>query len=230
MVELHVVQGPYVTEGPIRVAIPSGAERLTVLIGLHSPLRRQRTAALLWPTASVSRGAGNLRSALWRLRTAGLDLIADVEGRLRLSPQVTVDVWALDPPPGQPTVDIVDSLPFLSRAPFLADALNVLPGWYDDWLVEDRERIRGLALDGLDLLSDRLRHAGRSAEAIEAALLAAACDPLRESSQIALVRAYLEEGNVVEARRAYAEYQRQLGTDVGIGPSPELTLMISSAD
>lgn len=225
MFQLHVVQGPYVTAGggSVRMAVPTGVRRLAVLVALHGPLRRQRAAALLWPTATTSRGAGNLRSALWRLRTSGPDLIADVDGRLRLTSQVTVDVWALEPPTGPPTTQLGDPLPFLT------DALNVLPGWYDDWLTADRERIRGLALHGLDVLSNGLRHAGRSAEAIEAALLAVGCDPLRESSQIALVRAHLGEGNHVEARRAYARYHRQLSTEVGIEPSPEFTRMINSS-
>ena len=73
-------------------------------------------------------------------------------------------------------------------------------------------------LDALDALSDRLRRGDQWSDAIDATLLAVTTDPLRERSQVALIRAHLAEGNLSEARRAYDSYRRLLGTDIGIEP------------
>ena len=62
-------------------------------------------------------------------------------------------------------------------------------------------------LSVIDAIAERLRRAGRCAEAIDAALVAVTADPLRDSSQAALITAHLGEGNLCEARRAYAAYR-----------------------
>jgi DNA-binding SARP family transcriptional activator len=228
--QLQVVRGPDILLGGARLPIPAGAERLTVLIALRGSTRRRTVATLLWPNADPQRRAGNLRSAVWRLRSAHLDLIAEVDGRLSIRPDVRVDVRALDPATGggQHRQD-GDAASESASLQLLVDATNLLPGWYDEWLVADRERIRALALDALDRRSRRLSRSGSWAEAIDAALVAVTCDPLRESSQVALLHAYLGEGNVVEARRAYQAYRVQLGTEVGIDPSSELARMVTAA-
>ena len=49
---------------------------------------------------------------------------------------------------------------------------EILPDWYDDWLLLERERIRQLRLHALEAIRcTRLTAAGRFGEAIEAALL-----------------------------------------------------------
>lgn len=225
-----MTQGPYVVTDSVPRLVPAGAERLVVLLALRGSIRRKRVASLLWPAADPHRSAGNLRSAIWRLRSAHLDLVTEIEDRLSIRADVSVDVRALT----RATTDDGgrdEVLPVGESAalPLLVAATNLLPGWYDDWLVADRERIRGLALDALDRRSLRLRRSGRWAEAIDAALVAVTCEPLRESSQVSLVRAYLEEGNRVEARRAYRSYLDQLATDAGLDPSSELLRMVTVA-
>ena len=36
------------------------------------------------------------------------------------------------------------------------DAMELLPGWYDDWVIFERERIRQQLLHALEILSRRL--------------------------------------------------------------------------
>ncbi len=90
--------------------------------------------------------------------------------------------------------------------PSWAEALDLLPGWYDDWVLLERERLRQRVLHALEALSRHLVAAGRIAEAVEAAMTAVGVEPLRESAQRAPVTAHLAEGNRVEARRCLTTY------------------------
>lgn len=66
---VHLLGDPYVTCGLHRIGIPEGSKRLLAYIAIHrGPIERRQVAGTLWPLGSEARAAGNLRSALWRLR------------------------------------------------------------------------------------------------------------------------------------------------------------------
>ena len=71
--------------------------------------------------------------------------------------------------------------------------------------------------------------AGRFADAIESAMLAASAEPLRESAQRSLVRAHIAEGNLTEARRTYLAYKALLHRELGILPSESFTASVGVA-
>ncbi len=116
---------------------------------------------------------------------------------------------------------VSDGHPVL-RLPNLAG--DLLPGWYDDWVIVERERIRQLRLHALEVLCENLSRSGRHAQAVDAGLSAVAEEPLRESAQRALIAAHLREGNVSEAVRQYDRYRKLLGASLGLEPSFEVTL------
>ena len=80
---------------------------------------------------------------------------------------------------------------------------HVLPGWYDDWVLIERERLRQRVCRALERLSGEMVRQARYAEAVEAALITVLADPLRESAQRVLIEASLAEGNWTEARGRY---------------------------
>src|SRR5690242_21218853 len=51
------------------------------------------------------------------------------------------------------------------------DAIDLLPGWYDDWVLMERERVRQRLLHALEALSGQLAQVGRCAEAVDAAMM-----------------------------------------------------------
>src|SRR3712207_7767400 len=59
---------------------------------------------------------------------------------------------------------------------------EILPDWYDDWLLMEREVHRQLRLHALESLAARLAQDARYGEAVDAALSAIAGEPLRESA------------------------------------------------
>jgi DNA-binding SARP family transcriptional activator len=52
---------------------------------------------------------------------------------------------------------------------------------------------------------------------------------MRESAQRVLIEAHLSEGNVGEARRAFAVFRRLLLRDLGVPPSQALTGLLTAA-
>lgn len=226
---LHLFGGPFVTTGPRRLEIPEGSKRLLVFVALHrGRIERRYAAGALWPSGDDIRAAGNLRSALWRLNGAGIEVLSADKHGLALRDDVLVDVhivnsWAARLIKGAATEDD------LGIMPWGVDALDLLPGWYDDWALVERERIRQRLLHALEALSRELAQLRRCAEAVEAALIAVSADPLRESAQRALVEAHLAEGNWIEGRRSFEAYRDVLARELGTQPGRELTAMIGRA-
>jgi len=220
---VHLLGGPFIAVDGERLDVPEGGKRVLAFVALAgSAVDRHRAAGSLWPDVSDDRAAGNLRSALWRLRSVGIDVVDSANRTLSLTSATVVDVDLLS----QWAAQVIDeSVPTekLLDVQWRGDALDLLPGWYDDWVIFERERL----LHALDMLSLRLVREGRFGEAVEAALLAVEAEPLRESAQRALLAAHLAEGNLIEARRAYARYARLLARELGVRPAVELTRLVA---
>ncbi len=214
--------GPCVVCNGGRLEVPDGSKRLLVFVALSTGrVDRRYAAGSLWPVGSDERAAGNLRSALWRLRCAGIDVIESDKCTLALRRGTVVDVrvvcdWAARLVDGSATqADL-----FLMN--WRGDAIDLLPGWYDDWVIFERERIRQQLLHALEALSRRLADLGRCAEAVDVAISAVGADPLRESANRVLIEVHLAEGNVVEARRTYERYREAVRRELGVEPGEQL--------
>jgi len=203
------------------VGLPTSAQRLLVLLALHErPLLRPYVAGMLWIDASDDRAGASLRSSLWRLNRSGHRLVDATTTRLGLAPGIDVDLrrsFAL----AHRLIDGTATAEDLDSAEASLDG-EVLPDWYDDWLLLERERFRQLSLHALEALSDRLVAAGHLGRAFRAALAAVRGEPLRESAHRALIRVHLAEGNHAEALRQRDFYRRLLRERLGVEPSPQL--------
>jgi DNA-binding SARP family transcriptional activator len=223
---LCLLGGPYVLRGGRRYSVPEGSKRLLAFVALHGGrVDRRHAAGTLWPCGTDERAAGNLRSALWRLKGVGIDMLETDKFVLSLRHDAITDVhalcdWAARVIEGNTTPA---DLRILSWDP---EAADILPGWYDDWVICERERIRQRLLHGLEAVSRALVAIGRTGDAVEAAMNAVRCEPLRESAQQTLIEAHLAEGNYVEALRAFRAYTRLARQELGIEPSPSLAAFV----
>lgn len=227
---LHVLDGPCLRIRGRPAALPESSLRLLVYLAFRRrPAARRVVAATLWPEATETRAGGNLRSAMWRLRGAGdgTVLVEASGATLALGPRVALDLdpvsgWAerlIGGEPGPDDLVVPDGVDA---------ALDLLPGWYDDWAIVERERMRTRVLHALEQVSRHLSAAGRHAQAVDAAIAAVCAEPLRESAQRTLIRAHLAEGNLVEAQRAFRSYRRLLATELGVEPAPELWQLVAA--
>jgi DNA-binding SARP family transcriptional activator len=219
---VHLLGGLYVTVGARRQDVPEGSKQLLAYVALRRRrVERRQVAGTLWPFGDEERAAGNLRSALWRLRRAGINVLVVDKWSLALQSHVIVDLHFLD----HWATRLIEGTALgrdLAISPYVADALDLLPGWYDDWALAERERLRQRILHALEALSARLTNLGRFADAVDAALLAVSAEPLRESAQRTLIEAHVAEGNLTEARRSFLAYAALLRRELGVDPSNDL--------
>ena len=203
--------------------LPRGVQRLVAHLALCRWPARTAIAGELWPDVPEEHAQGSLRSALWRVQKAAPGLVDASAGTLALARGVRVDVWeltvwarrALDP--HGPADDAI---------PESALRGELLPGWYDDWVLLERERLRQLRMHALESAAVRLTAAGRHGEALQAAYAAVRAEPLRESAHRAVVRVHLGEGNVTEAVRAFDAFRRLLHEELGVGPTEQMTRLV----
>jgi DNA-binding SARP family transcriptional activator len=201
----------------VPVDLPLSGQRLVALLALQNRLLlRSYVAGVLWLDSAEDRAQANLRSTLWRLHKCSHALVETRNQHLRLGSEVDVDLrraeelarGALDdtaPVPVEPV-----------SHPLVCD---LLPDWYEDWVLIEREQFRQLRLRALDALCERLTRAGRFGEALETGLAALAGEPLRESAHRAVIRVHLAEGNPGEAIRQYRLCRRLLSEQLGVDPS-----------
>ena len=104
---------------------------------------------------------------------------------------------------------------------------DVLVGWYDDWVIMERERFRQIRLHALDRIGERLLEQGRFCDVLQVALAAVRAEPLRESAHRLLVRVHLQEGNVAEAIRQYRCYADLLRRELHAAPSPVIQRLLT---
>jgi DNA-binding SARP family transcriptional activator len=227
-VALTLLDGFELRCGGEPVPLPMSAQRLLAFLALHDrPMRRPHVAGTLWPNAPEERAAANLRSSLWRLNRPGHPLVDMTGHQLRLMPAVGVDARETAAVAHRLLTHSTDWEDIEVGSPGLAGEL--LPGWYDDWVIIERESLHQLRLRALEALGERLLGVGRLGEALEAAVAAVAGDPLRESAHRLLIQVHLAEGNAAEAIRQFGLFSRQLDEQLGLAPSPRLAALVRDA-
>jgi DNA-binding SARP family transcriptional activator len=219
-------------DGRAALAVPPGTERVLALLALLAvrggTLGRSRTAGMLWPEVTERRARACLRSALLRLPPAARGAVWVTPGELTLADGVSVDLRI-----GQALARrLLDRSAPLAGTDLDGSAVamltgELLPDWYDDWVVAAGESWRQLRLHALEALAERLTDVGRYGEAAAAAVAAVAAEPLRESAHIALIRVHLAEGNQSEALRQYSQYRQLLRTELGVEPTAALHQMLA---
>jgi DNA-binding SARP family transcriptional activator len=204
-----------------RVPVPMSAQRVAAFVALHErPVERSYVAGSLWLDSPEERAHANLRSALWRLGRQGCELVDTRDQLLRIRAEVSVDIREVEASIRAALSGACGDL----DPSLLAD--DLLPNWYDDWVLLERERFRQLRLHGLEVMCEQLTEAGRLAEALDAGLAAVAGEPLRESAHRALMRVHLAEGNAVEALRQYGLFRRMLREQLGVEPSAQIQQLV----
>jgi DNA-binding SARP family transcriptional activator len=212
------------------IAVAASGQRLIALLAFHGrPLARLRAAETLWPGSSAKRSLADLRTTLWRVNRSGEAIISGTQLTLALSADIEVDVLRLITLTRQLDQAAVGLTPMdlISLTP--SDLTNdLLPDWYDEWVLDQRESLRQIRLHGLEALSAVLSRAGRHADAVQAALAAIGMEPLRETAHRTLIQAHLAEGNCSEARRQFYLCRRLLREELGVEPSESMRRLIET--
>lgn len=226
-VELHLIRDFEVCCAGEAVTVPPASQRLVCFLAFQpKPVRRAHVSGMLWLDADEQHASGSLRSALWRLQP--FDLVCASNTHLWLNPSVMVDLrrvigQAMDVLRRPPSDEAV-----VAAARDLIDVGDdILVGWYDDWVIVERERFRQLRLHAMDRVGEQLIEIGHWYDALQVGLAATGAEPLRESAHRLLVRVHLAQGNVAEAIRQYRLYADLLREEMNGRPSPIIRRLLA---
>ena len=213
---------------PATILHSARLQALLAYLALHrsAPQSRQQLAYLFWPDSSDSQARTNLRNALFQLRGS----LPDAASYVQIDAQ-TVQ-WRPDSPCALDVADFEDALNEARQATLTAHkrrALeravacytgDLLPGFYDDWVLAAREQLQQQYLGALDQLIDLLEAERDYRNAIAQAQRLLQHDPLRESAYARLMQLYAQAGDRAAALRVYHTCTTTLARELGVDPDP----------
>ena len=179
-------------------------------------MRRSTVAAAIWPDVDETRARANLRSTVCRLGALA-PVVDATAASLTIGPDVIVDVDDLQEQVRAARAGTEH--PSAARPGF---DLELLPGWEEEWVELERERVRQLELHLLDVVVSTSVEEGRHGDGVDAALRAIRLDPWRESSHAGLLRALLAGGNRAAAIAHFRRFAAQMREELGLSPSRDL--------
>ena len=198
------------------------AQTLLAYLVLHpgTAFRREMLSGLIWPDASESNARSNLRHALWRIRKAVGEQVAQ---DCFPADDLTLMFW---PDPGC----WVDAVLVGGKAETAASTLeeqvaayqgDLLPGFYDDWITIERERLQAAFEGKCEALIDRLSREKHWPDVIEWAEHWIKFGTAPEPAYRALMLAHARSGHKAKVKETYQRCVEALQREFGVEPSEE---------
>ena len=188
-----------------------------LLLHRHHPQPRQHIAFVFWPDSSEKQAFSNLRTIYTRLRKtlpqADLFLQADYQSmQWRLDAPFSLDVDEFE--------KAVDSAVTLSGWQTAVNLYHddLLPDWYDEWLVPERERLQQQFLLANETLLQMLEDQRKYHTAAQAAQRLLRYDQLHEATYRRLMRVQALAGNKAGALRTFHTCATLLEKELGVVP------------
>jgi DNA-binding SARP family transcriptional activator len=223
---LRLLDGFALEHAVKQVELPPGMQRLLALLALHGPAHRCLVAGTLWPEVPESQALASLRTGVWRLNRMIPGLLLTDGSALSMSTATSVDSRDQEAFATSVMTGRQDDLDWDESGLHTLWPGVLLPGWYDDWVVFERERLSMLRLHALEHAATVLTRRGALRTALRLALEAVRTEPLRETATAVLMDVYLAEGNVSDAIRQYDMYRDLLGRELGVAPSRRLASLL----
>lgn len=154
------------TANDLALDLPTrSAQSLLAYLALNAGVtnRREKLASLLWPDATEPNARGYLRQALWRIRKSLEIASLNWENYLQINDiSITFDdqsTYWLD---ANLLLSRVESLPVEEIIEIVRLYRGeLLPGFYDEWIIVERERLQMAYHQKMNLLLERLSQARR---------------------------------------------------------------------
>jgi WD40 repeat protein/class 3 adenylate cyclase len=187
-----------------------------------TPHRREKLAGTLWPDTSDENARKNLRQELWRIRKAiPTQNLTEADGYL-LADELTLtfnqeaDYWLDVAILEKPDVDIQSLTSSLSLYQG-----ELLPGFYDDWVVLERERLQTLFESKMEQLVEKLVELERWTAVQEQCERWLSLGPASEPAYRALMLSYNARGDMAKVGSIYQRCVEDLRDHFGVEPSVE---------
>lgn len=210
--------------GALHVAVRQ--QRLIAALAVRGPCLRSYLAGLLWPQCPEANALESLRVAVHLVTRQLPGLLVKDGSMLSLGGLVHVDLHRV-------RALLQDSAALASGgvATILRDlrGAELLPGWYEDWVLLEQGRFHHDLLRALTTMSRDLCSRGLHESASAAAAAALDLEPLDESAVRAMISAELQQGNTASALLAYEKYKVKLREEMRVLPSEGLRDLIGKA-
>ncbi|HEX6605902.1 MAG TPA: AAA family ATPase, partial [Chloroflexia bacterium] len=181
------------------------------------PQPRERLIGMYWPEHPEERARRSLTTALWHIRRCLPDdgLLSDTQ-QVQFNPALALwlDVDEFRARAAQNNLDSLAAAGRLYRGDFL-------DGFYDDWIVEERNRLLDVLVAALGRLAAGYEQAGAAGAALDAALRLLAQEPLQEEAHRLVMRAYCRLGRRGRALEQYERCRDELRQELDTDPAPE---------
>lgn len=192
-----------------------------LMLSAGTPHRREKLAGLLWSELPDENARRNLRTEIWRIRKAlvspaapNADYILADELTLAFNPNS--EYW-LDAAQLQREADDTESL--ISNLSLYRGEL--LPGFYDDWISLERERLQAVFENKMQTLLEKLIRARQWNTTIEWSERWIAQGQTPEPAYRALMVAHNALGTKSQVALDYERCAEALRSDIGVEPSSE---------
>lgn len=200
-------------------------QRLITALAVSGPRPRSYLAGLLWPENSEKKALDSLRVSVHIVTRQLPGLLINRGAELSLSEQVDIDLHRV-----RALIRELNQEGFEGNVASclhqLRDA-DLLPGWYDDWILFEQSRLRQDRLHAfLVVARDSLARWDYPA-AVAASEAALELEPLYESAVGLLIQAERGRGNNASALRSFERYQSKLKEDMGMAPSEALLRLVA---
>ncbi|HEX6149464.1 AfsR/SARP family transcriptional regulator [Nocardioides sp.] len=216
--ELRLLGGWRLVVGGDAVQLHRREQRLTALLALRGTAPRSEISGILWPDTTDGKADASLRTAIRHTQVSAPGTLAVTHGAIGIARTLRVDVHDLRHAHGQRRRGS-PLLPLLERG-------ELLPGWYEDWVVHHRTQLELIRLRTLEEVAARALEQADALSALRAARLAATIEPLHEPAQSLIIRAHLVHGDHVSAVRQYRQFQQLLDDELQTLPSARLHALV----
>lgn len=232
MVELRLFGEQRVTADGVILDVRRSTRTLRLLAYLvvhaGAPQLRQHVAGLFWPESTEAQARTNLRRELHQLRAALPDAdlflaVDDTAVSWRDDAPCVADVVQFKRAAAEAEAAVADATVFMPAAERAVGAYGgeLLPGFYDDWVLLERDRLRQRCVGLLDRLASELAEQAELAAAIGYARRRVELEPLEEPGYRELMRLQVHYGDRAGALRTFHRCVSVLHRDLGIEPSPD---------
>ncbi|HMQ52225.1 MAG TPA: BTAD domain-containing putative transcriptional regulator [Anaerolineae bacterium] len=206
-----------------------GAALLAYLAVTRQEHSRTALAGLLWGDMPEDRARANLRLSLTKLRQHLGDYL--LTSRQSIAFNVDYLHWLdlaefeafLATSNLQSPISSLQSALSLYRGDFLDDFQVAGAPEFEAWRLDQRERLRLLALEALDRLADLEQQAGHLLLAIETTRRLLVLEPWQEEAHRRLMALLAQTGQRSAALAQYETCRRLLAAELGVDPAPETT-------
>src|SRR5207248_9612431 len=132
--------------GSETVRLPLHMQRLLAFLSLQGrPLHRTYVAGRLWLDGSQEHAHGCLRTTLWRIGQLAAPVLEVTSTHVALAAAVAVDTRELEA-----YAERVYGPRVQEAAKWLEQVDDLLPDWYDDWVLQESVRLRDELLLAFD--------------------------------------------------------------------------------